>query len=135
MRPLLLASALVAAAALACSSSSPSAGPGDGGGAAQGAGDDAGCPADLPPSCPTPAPSWANDAQPIFADKCWPCHADGGVESAADPLGTYAQIAANSATVLVQIETCRMPQAGAPPLTREQRHTLEAWLVCGARDD
>jgi mono/diheme cytochrome c family protein len=90
------------------------------------------CPNDEPAACPSPAPSFSGQVQAIFQTKCGTCHGPGGVK-ATRPLLTYAQISAGGTRLSVQSRNvnCEMPQAGAPPLTPDERRALLAWLVCG----
>jgi uncharacterized membrane protein len=92
------------------------------------------CPGDdAPTACPSPAPSFMGEVQSIIQAKCTTCHAPGGIE-ARFPLVTYQQIKveADPGTMYRQVLTCRMPQAGAPPLTDVERQALLTWLFCGA---
>ena len=127
VRSLLLGSILSVAVVAACSSTQP-AGPSD----ASVADDVDTCPKNLPSTCPATVPSFKNDVEPIFATKCWTCHADGGVEAAQDDLGSYDAIFRLRGDELSQIYSCRMPNVGAPPLTQDERLTMMSWFVCGA---
>jgi uncharacterized membrane protein len=91
------------------------------------------CPNDLPMSCPSPAPSFAGEVNAIIQDRCATCHAP-GQQSPTLPMQTYDQILALALHrgMLNQVSTCRMPLAGGPPLTTDERQVLMAWLVCGA---
>lgn len=119
---LVIAIAVALAAAAACS-------PADGGP------QPTSCPSDLPASCPMPTPSYKDDVAPIVARRCSPCHFPGGIEAATHDFSTYAGIAAQRSSVLDQVYSCRMPQAGAPPLGAAERATLLGWLVCKAPDN
>jgi hypothetical protein len=102
-----------------------------GGGSGCGPGDT--CPNDEPTSCPSPIPSFSGEVQAIFLHKCGACHAPGGMK-ADKPFLTYAQISpeATRTSILVRVERCEMPKAGATPLTEEERLVLLAWVgVCG----
>ena len=76
-------------------------------------------------------PSFANGVSAIMKNKCATCHSPGGQNSAL-PLTTYDQIYAARSGVLNQVYACRMPLAGSPPLTADERRLLIAWLACGA---
>jgi mono/diheme cytochrome c family protein len=90
------------------------------------------CPDDEPASCPSPIPSFSGQVQAIFQAKCGACHAPGGMK-ADTPFLTYAQIKPARTSILVRIERCEMPKAGATPLTEDERLALLAWLgICGA---
>jgi uncharacterized membrane protein len=90
------------------------------------------CPNDVPASCPSPAPSFSGEVQGIIQSRCVPCHAPGGQEQNR-PLQSYdQQIYPQRRMILSQVASCRMPLAGAPPLTPEERQALLGWLVCGA---
>jgi uncharacterized membrane protein len=89
------------------------------------------CPNDQPESCPSPAPSFSGEVQAIIQSRCAACHAPGGQEST-KPLLTYAQIYNLRTTILGQVSSCRMPLAGAPQLTPEERLALMGWVVCGS---
>src|SRR4051812_40860699 len=92
---------------------------------------DSSCPNDLPAACPASPPSYSHDIAPIINDRCFPCHAPGGVE-ATRPLTTYQEVFNQRGPVLDQVYHCNMPLAGAPGLTASQRADLLAWLVCNA---
>ncbi len=92
------------------------------------------CPPFEIPLCPAPPPSFAVDAQPIFAAYCLDCHSPGGRE-ANRPLVTYDDVAkqnGSSGTILNMVINCQMPPGDAPQLPPAERDTLLAWLVCGA---
>ena len=91
------------------------------------------CPADLPASCPAGAAGYQATIAPLIAARCTPCHAPGGQSS--HPLLIWDQIHALRGEVLSQVYACRMPQAGATPLTATERTELLGWLVCEAPDD
>ncbi len=69
--------------------------------------------------------------QAIVQSRCASCHAPGGLE-ATKPLLTYTQAYNLRTTILAQVSSCRMPLAGAPQLTPEERQALMGWIVCGA---
>jgi uncharacterized membrane protein len=89
------------------------------------------CPNDAPQSCPSPAPSYAGEVQAIIQSRCVPCHAPGGQE-AIKPLLTYMEAYNLRVMMLTQVASCRMPLAGAPQLSPDERQTLMGWIVCGA---
>jgi uncharacterized membrane protein len=90
------------------------------------------CPNDLPSACPAPPPSFANEIEPIFAQRCWGCHADGGVAVGIRDLSTYDGIASHQTTVLSQFYSCKMPPSDAGQPTAAERQKMLAWLVCKA---
>jgi uncharacterized membrane protein len=77
-------------------------------------------------------PSFKTDVEPIFEQRCWSCHANGGVEAAAHDFSTYDRIYGQRSSILNQVYACRMPPADATPLTGEERSKLLAWFVCKA---
>lgn len=87
------------------------------------------CPNDLPPSCPAAVPSYQNEVMQIVQRGCVSCHSATGVEPNR-PLDTYSSLYAQRQGVLTQIYGCRMPPAGAPPLTPAERQQILTWLVC-----
>lgn len=89
------------------------------------------CPDDLPAACPAVAPSYAKEVAPAIQQACTPCHAPGG-EQASRSLVTYAGAFANRSAMLNQVHACRMPPAGAPPISEDGRKLLQTWVVCGA---
>lgn len=89
------------------------------------------CNVTLPASCPSPAPSYATQVAPIFADRCVSCHGGSNQESGID-LSAYASVYANREPVLAQVYNCSMPLAGAPSLSAAQTNTVLSWLVCEA---
>lgn len=97
-------------------------------------GDDGSCPNDLPASCPSGAPGYAATIAPLVQARCATCHAPGG-QAADRPLDTYDDVFARRSAVLNQVYGCKMPPAGSPQPTAEERSDLLAWLVCGAPDD
>jgi len=121
-----LAHAAVAAALVTLASLVPACGGGSSGAPAQA------CPnlGDL--TCPSPPPSYKTDVEPIIANRCFPCHAAGGVEVSTINLSTYAGVLKNQSQVHSQIESCRMPQPGATPLTVDELTTFIEWLECSA---
>ncbi|MDB4947036.1 MAG: hypothetical protein JWP97_6570 [Labilithrix sp.] len=122
-RGVLLGVVLVAAGALASACSDESASPGPGA-----------CPDDVPRTCPASPPSYAKDVAPIVTASCATCHRPGG----ANPdrlLTSYDEIHAQRAAVLTQVAACRMPLPDAGALPAQERQTLLAWLVCGAKND
>lgn len=92
------------------------------------------CPHDLPASCPAQFPSYTKDIAPIIKDRCSMCHAPGGQEMN-KPLVTYQDVYGRRTSVLDQVYACRMPLAGAPQLTLDEREKLLTWLVCDAPDN
>lgn len=108
---------------------------GAGGGGAGGAtGGEGGCPNDLPDACPSSDPSYSTDVVPILESRCLDCHSPGG-PAETTPLGGYDSVYSIRTTVLTRVYGCKMPPADATPLTPEERATLLAWLVCGAKDN
>ena len=97
-------------------------------GAADGA---SSCPSDLPASCPGAPPSYADQIAPIIQARCASCHAPGAVEGNHD-YTTWVGLYAERGTILSQVYTCAMPQAGSTPLTASERTAVLDWLVCGA---
>lgn len=87
------------------------------------------CPNDLPASCPATVPSYQNDVMQIVQRGCASCHSATGVEFNR-PLDTYSALYSQRQGVLTQIYGCRMPPAGAPPLTSAERQQILTWLVC-----
>lgn len=83
-----------------------------------------------PSSCPAPAPTYA-DVAPIFSAKCAPCHSATGVVPT-KPLDAYDAVFRVRITALSQLQGCRMPPDGSPPLTADERQKLLSWFVCGA---
>jgi hypothetical protein len=94
--------------------------------------------ATVPASCPSPQPGYA-DVAPIIEARCAPCHFPGGVEAKVHLFATYAEIkkAGVQIDILTQIRGCppKMPPAGSPPLTDDERATLLGWLYCDAPYD
>jgi hypothetical protein len=88
------------------------------------------CPNDLPASCPSSVPSYAKTIAPALMAKCVFCHEPGG--PSVHSLQTYADVYALRGSVLDQVYASKMPQAGSPPLTSDERAALLAWLVCEA---
>jgi uncharacterized membrane protein len=76
-------------------------------------------------------PSFASEIGPLISSRCAVCHTPGG-QSADRLLTSYAQIFALRSSVLNQVYACKMPKAGAAPLSASERAALLAWLVCGA---
>ena len=112
--------AVLGAVLLALSGCSGEANRSDGGGQ---------CPNDLPPSCPATVPSYQTEIMPLLQRACTECHsASGAVPNR--PLDTYSAVYAQRQGVLTQVYGCRMPPAGAPPLTSAERQQLLTWLVC-----
>jgi hypothetical protein len=86
------------------------------------------CPT-FPSTCTSPAPSYATDVAPIIQARCAPCHSPTGIESA-KPYQTWADVKRFQIDILIQVRACRMPPAGAEPLSMAEQATLLAWLVC-----
>jgi hypothetical protein len=99
--------------------------------------DDATCD-DVVPACPSPPTSYATQAGPVMTNHCVTCHGPGGQE-AMIPLDSWAAIhrweMLRTGDILGQVHACRMPLAPQPPLTTDERQTLEAWIVCGEPDN
>jgi uncharacterized membrane protein len=104
------------------------------GGGGTGTGGAAGCPNDLPDTCPSPEPGYSADVASIVAERCATCHSPGG-QAQSTLLTDYAEVYAKRTTVLTRVYACKMPPAGAPPLTSDERAALLGWLVCGAKND
>jgi len=117
-----------ACAVLACSSNSD----GNTGDAGPSDTDASGSCPDIQPTCPAEIPSYAKDVAPIVQNRCFPCHAPGGVEAASHNLSTYDGLYRDRVDVLDQIHSCRMPKAPAPALTQSERAIFLNWLVCHA---
>lgn len=96
------------------------------------------CPNDLPASCPSPAPSFSADVQPLIQKYCTGCHSPGGAEPM--PLLTsYDNITGpadqTARTIEFEVMNCKMPKAGQPQPTSEERQTILGWIICGAKND
>lgn len=95
------------------------------------------CPVDPPVTCPTPV-RFAQ-VQPIFNQRCVPCH-DGVTIDQNDPekkpiwaLKDFAHIAEWKDSVRGELTGCTMPPADAGSmLTVEERLAILQWLKCGA---
>lgn len=91
------------------------------------------CSATVPASCPTPVPSFANDIAPIFTEKCNGCHTGG---DGPWPLTNYLDVFHWRTQVLSELAACTMPPSdAAAKLTRDERATVIAWLVCDAPEN
>jgi hypothetical protein len=90
------------------------------------------CPQELPNACPANAPSYANDALPIFERRCFACHTNGGLAGPRHDFSTYDQIYAQRLDILDQLNSCLMPPADAAAPSEAERATLLTWLVCKA---
>ncbi|HVU51128.1 MAG TPA: hypothetical protein VHL80_10605 [Polyangia bacterium] len=96
------------------------------------------------PACPTfpttctspPGPSYATDVAPIIQARCATanCHSPTGMEPNR-PYQTYTEISKFQIDILIQVRACRMPPAGAEPLSMDEQATLLAWLYCGGMDN
>jgi uncharacterized membrane protein len=93
-------------------------------------GPDVSCPNDSL-ACPSPAPSYSTSVSAIFQNRCLSCHSPGG-QAASKPFTTYQEVYSNRSAILNQVYACRMPLAGAPQPTLQERTQLLGWLVCGA---
>jgi uncharacterized membrane protein len=91
------------------------------------------CPDDLPDSagCPNTAPSYAAQVGEVIERRCAVCHYPGNNQST-KVFDDYAGIFAERRTMLTQIYGCKMPLAGAMPLSPAERKALLQWFVCGA---
>src|SRR5918911_16984 len=98
--------------------------------AACGGGSEVNCP-NVSQTCPSPAPSFASDVRPIINARCVTCHSPGGQEAVRD-YTTYSGVFAQRQPMLTQVYSCRMPPAGNPQPTTQERQTIISWLVCGA---
>jgi hypothetical protein len=78
-------------------------------------------------------PSYGSDVVPIIQQKCATpaCHSPTGVEPNR-PYQTYDDVKKIQIDILLQVRDCKMPLAGAPPLSDEERATLLGWLYCDA---
>jgi hypothetical protein len=103
--------------------------PGGGDGPADG-GDP--CPNDVPASCPAQVPSYQGQVAGIIQERCFPCHATGGMAGPRFNYTTYAGVHANYGPMIFQLSICRMPPADAGQPTTDERAALLAWLVCEA---
>ncbi len=90
------------------------------------------CPQALPAGCPSLAPSYAMQIGPLITQRCVPCHGPGGAAYPARDFTTYDRVHRQRAEMLTQIYGCRMPPAGALPLTAEELRSVQTWFVCGA---
>ena len=72
--------------------------------------------------------TYTNYGQAFFAANCLSCHAPGGEGYATIDLTAYANISANQARILGQIETGAMPRNGS--LSPSVRDGILAWLSC-----
>jgi uncharacterized membrane protein len=97
-------------------------------------GETSSCPNDLPVSCPADAAGYQKTVGPLIQARCVVCHSATG-EMSDEPLDTYQRVFDARGAVLDQVHACRMPLAGATPLTAAERAELLGWLVCGAPDD
>lgn len=89
------------------------------------------CTPDLPDACPTPKPGYANEVVPILEAKCNGCH--DGHDGGPWPLTNHDLVVHWTSAILATLEHCTMPPSTSPmPITEAERHTLIAWLVCGA---
>jgi hypothetical protein len=90
------------------------------------------CPSVGSLSCPSTPPSFASEIEPLVEERCYGCHGPGGVEVASINLTSYGQIAKQSGTIAVEIQSCMMPQPDAGPLTIDQLKTFLEWIECGS---
>jgi len=92
------------------------------------------CPNDLPASCPAPAPGYQAQIAPLIANRCGRCHGPGGPAQTI-PLVNYDAVYVRRSVVLTQVYGCKMPPAGEPTLSSEERAALLGWLVCGSHNN
>ena len=108
---------LLACLVVGCGSSTPSAAPD--------------CPEVHQAGCPPGTPTYDTGIGDLLTERCRPCHAPGGIE-ASQPLTNYDQAHGMRTGIGTQLLTCSMPQAGAPPLSNDERKQILDWLTCGA---
>ncbi len=96
------------------------------------------CPSDLPSACPVDAgaiPSYAGEIKAIIAERCFPCHAPGGVAVSAFDFSHYdgaKGVHQNAAEMLSNVYACVMPPSDAGAPTEAERQALLTWLICKA---
>jgi hypothetical protein len=72
----------------------------------------------------------------IIQTYCVGCHGPAGVQ-AIRPFATWQDIDSHmfSGPMQRQLLACRMPPAGEPQPTDQEKRTLIGWLTCGAPDN
>ena len=88
----------------------------------------------LPSECQEPGPSYANDVAPIIAARCAMCHnGEPGMEWS---LAEYDDVYDWRGTITIQLRNCSMPPADSGyTLPENERETINAWLICDAKNN
>jgi hypothetical protein len=88
------------------------------------------CKVSLPTSCPSPKPHYP-DVQPIFQQRCVPCH-NGATADSPWPLTEYEHVADWYDTIRSEVVNCTMPPLDAGvPMTDDERVKILTWIRCG----
>jgi hypothetical protein len=84
------------------------------------------------PACPAQPPSYSQAVSAIIKTGCSPCHFAGGTEVSKHDFSTYANVQAQSGSMLNAVYDGLMPPPGSPALSASDANTLLTWLVCRA---
>ena len=74
--------------------------------------------------------SYTNDINPLFTQKCSPCHIGGGQFP---DLTTYESVSQNADAIKAQTQSGNMPKEGM--LTQDQIDLIACWVDNGAFDN
>lgn len=77
-----------------------------------------------------PPPTWSDDIEPLFDDKCALCHGD-GAGATARALHTPALFISEFDRILTAVADSRMPLPPNPPLSPEQIELIVGWRAAG----
>jgi len=88
----------------------------------------ASCHHDAPAACVQPAPSFADEVEPILKKRCFACHTGNGVAADEHDFSTMKSVVAERGDIVDEISSCSMPPRS--PLGDDEAGTLLRWASC-----
>lgn len=86
------------------------------------------CTKDTTTSCGTTTYKYSTDISPILTNKCNTSGCHNSSAAGGTNLTTYALVKEHNAHVLAEINASRMPKAGSPALTADEKSKIISWI-------
>jgi hypothetical protein len=83
------------------------------------------------PSCGSPPPTYVADVRPILEQRCFKCHAGGGIAADEHDFSRVETLRAQKRALANEIGECAMPPSSEPAVPDAEAEVLLRWAACG----
>jgi hypothetical protein len=82
------------------------------------------------PSCAGPPPTYVADVRPILEQRCFKCHAGGGIAADEHDFSRVETLRAQRRSLASEIGACAMPPSSEPAVPDAEAEVLLRWAAC-----